>query len=418
MGFASAYLESGALFPVFVDQAPEPQTGLIIVIPAYDEPEIELCLSSLTRCTRPPVDVEVIIIVNAPPSAGERADECNNRTIASINSWLGRNKNLPFRLYVFNAGKPAIKGWGVGAARKTGMDEAVRRFDLLGKPEGVIVSLDSDCIVDTGYLVSIWNDFGLNLAAGGCSICFEHRESTNPSDITLNEAIRQYELHMRYFVASLRYIGFPYPFHTIGSAMAVKALKYVKAGGMNRRQGGEDFYFIQKLVTSDDFITLTSTTVYPSPRLSLRVPFGTGPVISKLLSADEHTYFTYNPDSFVQLKALFDRLFGVANDRHTADISYGEIGEAIRLVIEKKEWGDKYQEIKNNTGTSEMFVKRFFSWFNTFMIVKYLNTSHNGLFIKIPVNKAARKMLEMSGWTDLPESTEELLSLYRKIDRE
>ena len=418
MGFASAYLESGALFPVFVNQAPEPQTGLIIVIPAYDEPEIELCLSSLTRCTRPPVDVEVIIIVNAPTSAGERADECNNRTISSINSWLGRNENLPFQLYVFNAGKPAIKGWGVGAARKTGMDEAVRRFDLLGKPEGVIVSLDSDCLVDKGYLVSIWNDFGLNLAAGGCSICFEHRESTNPSDKTLNEAIRQYELHMRYFVASLRYIGFPYPFHTIGSAMAVKALKYVKVGGMNRRQGGEDFYFIQKLVTSDDFISLTSTTVYPSPRLSLRVPFGTGPVISKLLSADEHTYFTYNPDSFYQLKVLFDKFSGVTPVAYLEEVPYESLGNAIGLVIEKKEWEDRYREIKNNTGTSEMFVKRFFSWFNTFMIVKFLNASHNQFYTKIPVNEAAGKMLEMSGWTDLQQSTEELLSLYRKIDRE
>lgn len=395
MGFASAYLESGALFPVFIDQAPEPETGLIIVIPAYDEPEIGLCLSSLARCVQPPVKVEVIIVVNAPPSSGEKAEECNKGTIESIDSWIGRNMNLPFRLFVFNAGKPAIKGWGVGAARKTGMDEAVRRFDLLGKPEGVIVSLDSDCEVDPGYLVSLWKDFGQNTGAGGCSICFEHRESKEPSDIILNESIRQYELHLRYFVAGLRYIGFPYPFHTIGSAMAVKALKYVKAGGMNRRQGGEDFYFIQKLVSGDDFINLTGTTVYPSPRLSLRVPFGTGPVISKLLNEEDHTYLTYNADSFIQLKALFDKLTAVAHDRHTDEISYGEIGEAIRLVIEKKEWEDKYREIKNNTGTAEMFVKRFFSWFNTFTIVKYLNASHNDFYKKVPVNDAAVRMLEM-----------------------
>ena len=50
--------------------------------------------------------------------------------------------------------------------------------------------------------------------------------------------------------------------------MAVKALPYVKAGGMNRRQAGEDFYFIQKLVPSGGYFSLNSTTVYPSPRAS------------------------------------------------------------------------------------------------------------------------------------------------------
>ncbi len=38
----------------------------------------------------------------------------------------------------------------------------------------------------------------------------------------------------------------------VGSALAVKALQYVKAGGMNRKQAGEDFYFVQKLVPPVD----------------------------------------------------------------------------------------------------------------------------------------------------------------------
>jgi len=417
MGFASAYLESGALFPVFIDQEPEPDTGLIIVIPAYDEPEIESCLSSLASCRKPPVGVEVIVVVNAPPSAGSAAEEKNSRTIESIKSWKGKNEKIPFRLYIFDAGQPRIKGWGVGAARKTGMDEAVRRFDILGKPEGVIVSLDSDCEVDSGYLISLWNDFGLNVNAGGCSICFQHRESMEPADFTLNESIRQYELHLRYFVASLRYIDFPYPFHTIGSAMAVKALKYVKAGGMNRRQGGEDFYFIQKLVAGDDFINLRSTTVYPSQRLSLRVPFGTGPVISKLLNECDGRYFTYDPDSFEPLKKLFSQFSGADPEARAKAIPYGSLGKEIALVIEEKEWEARYCEIKGNTATSEMFTKRFFAWFNSFMIVKYLNSSHLHFYKKIPVNKAAKRMLQMSGDGEVPETTEALLEIYRKIDR-
>ncbi len=112
MGFASAYLQSGALFPVFIDQEPEPDTGLIIVIPAYDEPEIDSCLSSLANCRKPSAGVEIIVVVNAPPSAGSQAEKKNKRTIDSILSWKEKNKNIPFRLFAFNAGQPKIKGWG------------------------------------------------------------------------------------------------------------------------------------------------------------------------------------------------------------------------------------------------------------------------------------------------------------------
>ena len=49
-----------------------------------------------------------------------------------------------------------------GTARKAGMDEAVRRYNLLGKPQGIIVSLDADTLVDENYLVEIENYFRKN----------------------------------------------------------------------------------------------------------------------------------------------------------------------------------------------------------------------------------------------------------------
>ena len=89
---------------------------------------------------------------------------------------------------------------------------------------------------------------------------------------------------------------FPYVFHTVGSAMAVKALPYVKAGGMNRKQAGEDFYFIQKLVPSGGYFNLNSTTVYPSPRISFR--FHSGPELQFPNSVLDQSsiLLTYNPN--------------------------------------------------------------------------------------------------------------------------
>ena len=43
------------------------------------------------------------------------------------------------------------------------------------------------------------------------------------------------------------FVGYPDSIYTIGSAFAVRAEAYMKQGGMNRRQAGEDFYFLYKL---------------------------------------------------------------------------------------------------------------------------------------------------------------------------
>ena len=48
MGFDSSWLESGALFPVLIDEAPDSSTGIIVVVPAFDEPSILQLLDSLS----------------------------------------------------------------------------------------------------------------------------------------------------------------------------------------------------------------------------------------------------------------------------------------------------------------------------------------------------------------------------------
>ena len=120
-------------------------------------------------------------------------------------------------------------------------------------------------------------------------------------------------MHLRYYYQGLAYSGFPYVFHTVGSAIAVKALSYVKAGGMNSRQAGEDFYFIQKLVPSGGYFNLNSTTVYPSPRASFRVPFGTGASIGKLTEDNSSILLTYNFLAFKELRTFFGMIENIYN---------------------------------------------------------------------------------------------------------
>lgn len=418
MTFATAWLEKNALFPEIIRERPDNQTGIIIVIPALDEPGITTLLDSLGKCTEPDCKVEVLIIINARLDSDPAIIQSNTESINRIKGWEKQNDSF-FRLFCYNAGQPAIDGWGVGLARKTGMDEALRRFNKIDKPEGVIVSLDADCTVEKNYLVSISNELLSRKNQKACSIYFEHPVTgySFPAEIYRN--IIQYELHMRYFIQGLRFCGFPYPFHTVGSAIAVKAHSYFKAGGMNRKEAGEDFYFIQKLVAAGGYFALNSTTVYPSPRESARVPFGTGPMMMKMMEGSEKTLFTYNFDAFMELKCLFSEIESIFLCSPAGISQFWEsIPPGLKSFIGIEEWIEKTAEIRKNTSGFHSFRKRFFGWFNMFRIVKYLNHVHNGTCHKQPVIDGAYRLLEASGIKFYSRVPHELLLFFRQLEKE
>jgi hypothetical protein len=417
MGFASTYLEQRALFPEIIKEAPDEHTGIIVVVPAYDEPGITMLLDSLADCDKPECNTEIIIVVNAPENASEESIENNRITIENIESWKKKNQKCFFRLFYFTA-EPCVSSWGVGLARKTGMDEAVRRFNKIENPAGVILSLDADCKVGKNYFVSVCNELLMRRDRSACSIYFEHPLSGYSQHEELSKYITLYELHLRYYLQSVAWAGFPYVFHTVGSAFAVKALPYIKAGGMNRKQAGEDFYFIQKLVPEGGYFNLNSTTVFPSPRVSFRVPFGTGAAIGKLNDGNLPTLLTYNILAFKELRTFFSMAesFFLCHPDNLHDY-YRELPEGLRLFVTESDLREKILEIKKNTSGLTSFKKRFFGWFNMFRIVKYLNCVHSGCFEKKPVEISANELLEMRGIGAGSEEPFDLLLDYRKMER-
>jgi hypothetical protein len=419
MGFASAWLAERALFPGLINEAPDKKTGIIVVIPAFNEPGITILLDSLAICDEPDCNVEILIIVNAPSYANPESLENNSICIANIEAWKKKNNNCFFRLFVFDAGKPSIKGWGVGLARKTGMDEAVRRFDAIDKPEGAIVNLDADCLVEANYFTSICNNLVENKERAACSIYFEHPVTGNDFRGSIYKYIILYELHLRYYLQGLKYSGFPYAFHTVGSAIAVKAFHYIKVGGMNRRQAGEDFYFIQKLVPLGGYFALNKTTVFPSPRESLRVPFGTGPAITRLADSAEPLLLTYNIRAFRELKLLFSTVIKLFKSSTVGIHNYYEnLSPGLKSFINEKVWSEKISEISRNTSGEESFRKRFFEWFNMFRIVKYLNHAHMELYEKRSIEESASELLKITGKELLTKDPLGILIYYRTLERD
>ena len=187
---------------------------------------------------------------------------------------------------------------------------------------------------------------------------------------------------------------------------------------MNRRQAGEDFYFIQKLVPGGGYFNLNSTTVFPSSRISSRVPFGTGASIGKLTDYSSTTLLTYNLQAFKELRIIFRLTENIYNiDNQEYNICYDLLPAGIQSFIDEEEWIEKLTEIKNNTGSLESFKKRFFDWFNMFRIVKYLNFVHSGMFEKKPVEVATLELMQELEIAVKSKEPSELLQTFRKLEK-
>ena len=149
--FASKYLLKNYNSPL-IEQIPQKETSLIVVIPCLNEPAILHSLSSLKSCYSPSSKAEVIVVVNHSETASEEIQRANQLTKIEVDEWIESNQNDAIRFYCVGPVVLKKKWAGAGVARKKGMDEAVRRFNLLNKKSGIIISLDADTLVEANYL--------------------------------------------------------------------------------------------------------------------------------------------------------------------------------------------------------------------------------------------------------------------------
>lgn len=413
MGFADNYLlKQSPEFLLTVNSLP--RTGICIVIPCFNEPDLITTLNSLWGCLRPTVPVVVIIVINSSESADQSIIRQNDNTLNKAEEWIQNHVDKQLIFNVLNVLLPD-KAAGVGFARKVGMDAAVKLFNDQDNKAGIIVNLDADCTVERNYLVAIENSFRNKLNCECATLYFEH-DLTREGDQNILEGIIRYELHLRYLTEYSRYIDFPYSFFTIGSCFAVTCARYIKQGGMNRKQAGEDFYFLHKIFPTTTTIEINSTVVYPSPRISSRVPFGTGAAMKKFIEKSEDIY-TYNPRSYEDLKLFIQIVPLLYNDdqKKIKDI-ISSLPPFLINYLDSINVYDKIDEIRGNTSNKQAFIKRVYSWFNAFVLVKYLNYS-SGYFEKLPVFEAAGLLAEKSMSKETFSNVKDLLMIYRKHQR-
>ena len=395
---------------------PEPDLGIIVVIPCFNEPDLIGSLESLWRCERPQSSVEVIVIVNSPAGCSEEIRSQNQATLKIAAEWIAQHRHPRLALHTLHFAGLPVKQAGVGLARKIGMDEALRRFDDVGSTEGIIVGYDADCRCETNYLTALERHFLENPQTPGCSIYFEHPLS-GPLSPQVYGAIAAYELHLRYYVQALRYAGFPHAHHTVGSCMAVRAGAYRKQGGMNRRKAGEDFYFFHKIIPLGGFTDLTSTVVYPSPRSSDRVPFGTGKAVRDVLSGRQIR--TYPLQAFLDLKQLVERMPELyRGGKEFNREPWATLPLSVRGFLAKQPFADVLAEIRQNTSSEAAFQKRFFRWFDGFRAMKFVHHARDAFYGEgTAEDQAARLLATLNFGHSCGNDLSRLLKMYRGLDR-
>lgn len=343
---------------------------MIVVIPCYNEPNISKALNALHSCYEPPVNVAVLVVVNQSELAEPAIHKQNKFSVHQANSVPTK-----YEQQVIQVDLPK-KHAGVGLARKIGMDEAVRCFEQQQK-DGIIICYDADCTCRPDYLQSIWTNYDrkkLNLGL----VHYEH-DLDGPNE----EGIINYELYLRYYNNGLRVADYPFAVQTLGSCITVRSSVYQKQGGMNRRKAGEDFYFIHKCMPLGAVGEINDTCIYPSDRISDRVPFGTGHAINRYLEDRDESYPVYHYSTFEDLKHININL----NDLWKTG-TLTALPESIVRFYSENSFDDSLRKIRDQAGSMQNFKQRYYAWWDGFRVLKFIHFCRDHHYQKIPLTEA------------------------------
>jgi hypothetical protein len=336
---------------------------LHVALPAMNEMDyIEKTLECLQRQSL--VGFHTWVCVNQPESwrnDPEKVHICQNNAHTLE---LLRDYKLP-NLHILDHSSSG-RGWqpgklGVGMARKTLMDHII----LYADDHDVIVSMDADTLFGDDYLASVMGIFEQNPRAMGLANPYYHPLI---EDDHLNRAILRYEIYMRYYALNMQFVGTPYCFTPLGSAMAAPVWACKKIGGLTPKKSGEDFYFLQKLTKAGPLLRYNSEVVYPGTRASDRVFFGTGPAVIKGLAGQWSAYPLFDPELFEQVRktiSLFPQLFDQSIPTPMDSFFREQFGH-----------NDIFEPLRKNHKIREKFVQACHEKVDGLRILQFLKLNH------------------------------------------
>ncbi len=283
---------------------------------------------------------------------------------------------------------------GVGTARKIGMDAVLGLIDQAGMNRGVICCLDADTLVEVNYLSAIRAYFRENRCPAAVT-AYAHQI---PADPDLLAAICSYEIYLRSYVMGLACSRSPYAFHAIGSTMSCTADGYVGVRGMNRRNAAEDFHFLNKLAKLGNIGVITETKVFPSSRVSGRVPFGTGRRMLRHMAGEADECRLYDPRIFGLIREWLS-VMEADPDRDPDKILTDarkinpHLADYLRLARLETDW----QNIRRNSRDHRHLRQQFHVWFDGLKTLRLVHHLSNHAFPLVPMFDGLAGLIDLIG---------------------
>lgn len=378
----------------------------VVVIPAFNEKPCFLEQKTLALGG----SNLVIVVVNAPDSDCDPEKlKCTQNLLGYIQGemdllWqngsklmLLKNSKFDYHLLAVDcvsAGERLPVKQGVGLARKVGADLALSLIFNGKINSNVIYSTDADAEIPRGYFFSAREKVGeKNGGYAGYVFPFHH-----VAEKDFEKAMELYEFSLNYYVAGLRHAGSKYAFHTIGSCLAFDAESYAKVRGFPKRAAGEDFYLLNKLAKVGKIQNLASPLIKLAGRDSDRVPFGTGPAITKIadMKSPLDSYLFYNPLVFECLREFLRSLPGCWQQEGQGDLSI-DYNQQIYAALNAIGFYKVLNKLRGQAKNRQAFLRACYDWFDAFKTLKFIHYLRDNYFHSVAVSElcACSIVLEM-----------------------
>jgi hypothetical protein len=369
----------------------------VVVIPAYAESPT--FLDRLKSITGGPKRTLVIVVLNRPALGHTAADKApqdersapSEKDNQALRHAIGTLRK-PFadapelsdlddstQLYLLDMEStrgPTPAAQGVGMARKLGCDLALLWRSMGYITSEWICSSDADATLPPDYFQRLIQTTPDTAAA---VFPFVHVVGQNTAT---DQATKLYELRLHHYVLGLEYAASPYAFHTLGSALAIKADQYAQVRGFPKRAGGEDFYLLNKAAKTGTVARLSGSAIELVSRISTRVPFGTGPAVQKILRCDEDSKpdIFYHPQCFEALRAtlkVVQTLYHEPLDKlpellQNAGLTPGA-SSATHSALNTMGLEAAIAHCRKQGTSQAQFTRQFHQWFDGFRTLKLIH---------------------------------------------
>jgi glycosyltransferase involved in cell wall biosynthesis len=382
-----------------------------VIIPALAESDsLFATLDSLQ--TNPAALLEqflLLVVVNHRPDAAASDKQDNCRTLRKLAQAAAGLPNLAWIDAASKGLELPLKTGGVGLARKLGLDLALERLDWAGAQ--ILATLDADTLVRDDYLSALCEHFAISVN-GGAVVPFCHPLT---GDMAEQQAIIAYELYLRSHVLGLQLAGSPYAFHTVGSTMACRARDYVRAGGMNRRQAGEDFYFLQQVAKTSGMSDVAGTVVYPSARISHRTPFGTGRSVAQLAANTDPAKLYYDPRCYDVLGKWLQMVKECwRSDARELLMRSAAISAALEDFLVKEKFQDVWPGLCRNHGDAKTRLAALHGWFDGLKTTRLIHHLIHAGWHRLAAAQALPELFLKAGLPSTSDPEQQLIVLRRQ----